>query len=615
MAFPGQGRALGGVSTITVSPVGGEISHTEGDHASISSQLLDLLESSPRLFEDMSDDDSIGCEEVHEADAMETEPVQSSGHFGLDLDLENLDTQVNADRTPPPEQAQVEEGHDNGGSDILIMSSAKTSPSKPSPSHSPKTGAGVESCIVPVREDVIVYKTQVYKMHCTICFDAMEENVSALRCGHMFHHECLKKSAEYSSNRRHRNELDCPQCRTKHKFKDIVKIYVPKPEAVDDNGHSERQKCNGYVSYDELNEYQEKISDLEKEKLKQEQSHKDLNLLNEQLETRLQENAARSKEHKETQETLSLVETQREELEERCRQLEGKVVEHEKAASVQKAHIKRVKCEHKILNKRVKTLDSTVENNTALQRKVAEYEHKLKDLEYFKKYCGPPTKNSKTSSSSWLHGVMSLAEEQRAKVMLVHHAEYEKMRGKLRPLKAQNEQLLADVNNSTLEKTEALARCKVLDADLGSVHSQVEELRQTLRARDRERERGSTCVAREQLQNIGPSQHASTALKDNAEWSRDDDDEAFDDDNDDDDQGDASDLDALEDDPEPPCTKQTLHATTIAPLKLDLRPPLRLPAKPKKHSLMAYDKPRKQRKGVGTKTVKGQRSIAQMFMS
>lgn len=42
---------------------------------------------------------------------------------------------------------------------------------------------------------------------CNICSDVLDINITKLKCGHIFHYNCIKMSYKYS------NYTECPYCR------------------------------------------------------------------------------------------------------------------------------------------------------------------------------------------------------------------------------------------------------------------------------------------------------------------------------------------------------------------------------------------------------------------
>jgi hypothetical protein len=96
---------------------------------------------------------------------------------------------------------------------------------------------------------------------CSICSSAFTfDDISALKCGHTFHGECINTWIQVSNNTRPNQALlninnnnkyfqqakNCPQCRTENLLTDIIKLYVNEeagiglpPAVISENGKME----------------------------------------------------------------------------------------------------------------------------------------------------------------------------------------------------------------------------------------------------------------------------------------------------------------------------------------------------------------------------------------
>lgn len=90
---------------------------------------------------------------------------------------------------------------------------------------------------------------------CNICGDILETNIVKIKCGHIFHYECIKMSYKYS------NYTECPYCRQNGgKLIDPINICC----AIIKTGKNKGNQCSNKINKEKSNKYCGKHLNYEK---------------------------------------------------------------------------------------------------------------------------------------------------------------------------------------------------------------------------------------------------------------------------------------------------------------------------------------------------------------
>merc|ERR1712156_318111 len=79
------------------------------------------------------------------------------------------------------------------------------------------------------------------RVHCPTCLEVFtpEDDLQCPPCGHVFHHECIRKWLD--SKRGHGARPDCPQCRKPASSKTLLKIFLAE---ADGDTQEDRDKAH-----------------------------------------------------------------------------------------------------------------------------------------------------------------------------------------------------------------------------------------------------------------------------------------------------------------------------------------------------------------------------------